>query len=103
MGSPSVLTPFWNAIIELSHDAKLDDLALIEAIETDAFYIGALGSIRTAEKRIERLTSVGISKEKLQRVKSPIGIAIPSKWPSEIAISILAELILTRKQNIDTL
>jgi len=88
------------AIIALSHEAALDDIALLEAIDSNAYYIGALGSKRTAQKRIDRLLSLGLDPNKVQRIQSPVGLDLKSKWPAEIAISILAELIKIRNQTL---
>lgn len=87
-----------SAIIALTHDPRIDDMGMMEALETDAFYIGAMGSSRTSDKRIERLRSLGVSEEGLARLHAPIGLPIGSKTPPEIAISILAELTLVRKK-----
>lgn len=84
------------AIITLTHDPKLDDLALVEALTSRAFYIGALGSKTTSKKRRERLETLGLSKQQLERLKAPVGIDIGSHKPAEIAISILAEMIATQ-------
>ena len=72
-------------------------MALMEALESDAFYIGALGSERTSEKRRERLLQLGLSKEQLERLHAPVGLSIGSKTPPEIAVSILAQLTRLRK------
>ncbi|MES2400260.1 MAG: XdhC family protein [Pseudomonadota bacterium] len=81
------------AVIALTHDPKLDDLALMEALRSDAFYVGAIGSRINNQRRRERLAEhFGMSDQELGRLHGPIGIYIGSKTPSEIAISILAEL-----------
>ncbi|SAL79937.1 lipoprotein [Caballeronia arvi] len=81
------------AVIALTHDPKLDDLALMEALRTPAFYVGALGSRRNNTARRERLeTHFDLSKEELARLRGPVGIYIGSRTPPEIAISILAEV-----------
>ena len=81
------------AVIALTHDPKLDDLALMEALKTPAFYVGALGSRRNNTARRERLeTHFDLSKEELARLRGPVGIYIGSRTPPEIAISILAEV-----------
>ena len=81
-----------SAVVALTHDPKLDDLALMEALKSDAFYVGAIGSRVNNAKRRERLKEFDLSDEQLARLHGPIGIYIGSKTPSEIAISILAEL-----------
>ena len=80
------------AVITLTHDPKLDDLALMEALKSDAFYVGAIGSRRNNEMRRDRLTLFDVSKEQLARLRGPVGLYIGSKTPFEIAVSIAAEL-----------
>ncbi|MES1976764.1 MAG: XdhC family protein [Pseudomonadota bacterium] len=81
------------AVIALTHDPKLDDLALMEALRSDAFYVGAIGSRINNQRRRERLAEhFEMTDEELNRLHGPIGIYIGSKTPSEIAISILAQL-----------
>lgn len=84
------------AIVALAHDPRQDDLGLSAALETQAFYIGALGSRRSAQARRARLQSLGFSVQQLDRVHGPAGIPIGSKRPAEIAVSILAEITATR-------
>jgi len=79
------------ALITLSHDPKIDDPALIAGLQSDAFYIGALGSKRTHAKRVERLEATGLGNQ-VHRIHAPIGADIGSKSPAEIAVSIMAEL-----------
>lgn len=81
-----------SAVIALTHDPKLDDLALMEALKSDAFYVGAIGSRINHAKRRERLFGFDVSAEQLARLHGPIGLHIGSKTPAEIAISILAEM-----------
>ena len=81
------------AVIALTHDPKLDDLALMEAVKTPAFYVGALGSRRNNAARRERLeTHFDLNKDELTRLRGPVGIYIGSRTPPEIAVSILAEV-----------
>ena len=81
------------AVVALTHDPKLDDLALMEALRSDAFYVGAIGSRLNNQRRKERLAEhFGLTAEELARLHGPIGLYIGSKTPPEIAISILAEL-----------
>ena len=81
-----------SAVVALTHDPKLDDLALMEALKSDAFYVGAIGSRLNNSKRRERLLEFDLTPAQLARLHGPIGLYIGSKTPSEIAISILAEL-----------
>jgi xanthine dehydrogenase accessory factor len=81
-----------SAVVALTHDPKLDDLALMEALKSDAFYVGAIGSRLNNAKRRERLKLFDLDEEQLARLHGPVGIYIGSKTPAEIAISILAEM-----------
>jgi xanthine dehydrogenase accessory factor len=81
-----------SAVVALTHDPKLDDLALMEALKSNAFYVGAIGSRLNNSKRRERLVEFDLTPEQLARLHGPIGLYIGSKTPSEIAISILAEM-----------
>ena len=85
-----------SAVVTLTHDPKLDDLALIVALKSPAFYVGALGSRANTARRKERLRQFDLSTEALARLHSPVGLYIGSRTPPEIAISILAELIAVR-------
>jgi len=86
-----------SAIVAVSHDPKLDDLALLEALHSPAFYIGAIGSRRNSQLRRERLIEhFGESEASLQRLHGPIGIYIGSKTPAEIAVSVMAEILATK-------
>ncbi|SDQ77973.1 XdhC family protein [Paraburkholderia tuberum] len=80
------------AVIALTHDPKLDDLALMEALKTPAFYVGALGSRRNNHARRERLKEFDLNEAELARLHGPVGIYIGSRTPPEIAVSILAEV-----------
>ncbi len=84
------------AIVALAHDPRVDDLALLAALETDAFFVGAMGSEKTSRKRIARLSSLGLGAEALKRLKAPIGLPLGSKTPPEIAVSIAAQLLAER-------
>ena len=81
-----------SAVLALTHDPKLDDLALMEALKSPAFYVGAIGSRANNAKRRERLLQFDVTPEQLARLHGPVGLYIGSKTPAEIAISILAEL-----------
>jgi xanthine dehydrogenase accessory factor len=84
-------------VIALTHDPKLDDLALLESVRTEAFYVGAIGSRRNNEARQERMTEhFGLTAADLQRLRGPIGIYIGSKTPPEIAVSIMAEVLAVK-------
>jgi xanthine dehydrogenase accessory factor len=84
-------------VIALTHDPKLDDLALLQALQTDAFYIGAIGSRRNNAARRQRLMEhFGQSAESLQRLRGPAGLPIGSKTPPEIAVSIMAEVLAAK-------
>lgn len=82
-----------SAVVTVSHDPRIDDMALLEALPSKAFYVGAMGSLSTSNKRLQRLESLGVSAQDLQRLHAPIGIHIGSKTPSEIAMSIAAHLV----------
>jgi len=83
------------AVVTLAHDPKIDDPALIAALNSEAFYIGALGSRRTHGKRVERLTDIGLG-DKLERINAPIGLDLGGRSHAEIAVAILAQLIQAR-------
>jgi len=84
------------AIVALAHDPRQDDLGLSAALATRAFYIGALGSSRSADARRRRLRSLGHTEQQLARIHGPAGLPIGSKRPAEIAVSILAEITAIR-------
>lgn len=84
-----------SAVVTLTHDPKLDDPALIAALASPAFYVGALGSTRTHAKRVARLTEAGLG-EQLQRIHAPVGLNLGGRAPREIAVSILAQVIQVR-------
>jgi len=81
------------AVLVLTHDPKIDDPALAEALGSKAFYVGALGSTRTHADRLARLEINGVPEERLQRIHAPVGLSIGAKSPQEIAVSIMAEII----------
>jgi xanthine dehydrogenase accessory factor len=84
------------AIVAVTHDPKLDDMALLEALKSDAFYVGALGSHKNQEKRRERLRMFDLNELEISTLRGPVGLQIGSRTPAEIAIAILAELIQVR-------
>jgi xanthine dehydrogenase accessory factor len=73
-------------------------MALLEALNSEAFYVGALGSKRNSELRRERLEALGVTEQQLQRLHAPVGLAIGSRTPAEIAVSIMAEVTSRRNQ-----
>ncbi|MBM3393709.1 MAG: XdhC family protein [Betaproteobacteria bacterium] len=85
-----------SAVVAVTHDAKLDDLALLEALKSAAFYVGALGSRVNTVKRKERLAEFDLSSAELDRLHGPVGLRIGSKTPPEIAVAILAEMTAVR-------
>jgi xanthine dehydrogenase accessory factor len=84
------------AVIALCHDPRIDDMALMEVLPRAAFYVGAMGSERTSEKRRERLLQLELTAADLDKLHAPVGLALGSKTPPEIAIAILAELTRLR-------
>ena len=85
------------AVVALTHDPKLDDLALIDALQSDAFYVGAIGSRRNSAQRRERLhTHFDLPESALQGLHGPAGLYIGSKTPAEIALSIMAEVVAVK-------
>ena len=84
------------AVVALTHDPKLDDMALMEALKSPAFYVGALGSRKNTQKRKERLLEFDVSQEQVERLHGPVGLYIGALTPPEIAVSILAEVIAVK-------
>lgn len=87
-----------SAVLALSHDANIDDLALMEALPSKAFHVGALGSIRNYTKRCKRLAGLDVPEQSIARLKGPVGLSISARGSAEIAISIVAELIQERQK-----
>ncbi len=85
-----------SAVVALTHDPKLDDMALLEALKSPAFYVGALGSRSNTRKRKERLALFDLSADEIDRLHGPVGLDIGARTPAEIALAILAELIAVR-------
>jgi xanthine dehydrogenase accessory factor len=85
-----------SAVLALTHDARIDDLALMEALKSDAFYVGALGSKTNNAARRERLLQFDLTPEQVARLRGPVGLPIGARSPPEIALSILAELTALR-------
>jgi len=86
------------AIVALTHDPKLDDMALLEALKSPAFYVGALGSRANTAKRNERLALFDLSHDEIERLHGPVGLYIGARTPPEIAVSILAEITAAKYQ-----
>jgi xanthine dehydrogenase accessory factor len=84
------------AIVALTHDPRLDDMALMEALRSPAFYVGALGSQRNNARRRERLALLDLAADDIARLRGPVGLPIGSHTPPEIAVAILADLIAVR-------
>jgi xanthine dehydrogenase accessory factor len=82
----------YTAFVALTHDPKIDDPALLHALQRDCFYIGALGSKKTHGRRVERLKQAGIPDAAIARIHAPIGLSIGAVSPAEIAVSIIAEI-----------
>ncbi|MGE4112519.1 MAG: XdhC family protein, partial [Burkholderiales bacterium] len=81
-----------SAVVTLTHDPKLDDMALLEALKSPAFYIGAIGSRKNNDARRQRLAEFDLSQDEIARLHGPVGLKIGSKTPPEIAVAILAEM-----------
>jgi len=86
------------AVVVLTHDPKIDDPALKVALAADCFYVGALGSRATNARRVERLLTAGVARETLARLHAPIGLDIGALSPADIAVAILAEIVLERRR-----
>ena len=84
--------------VVLSHDPKIDDNALHILLKSEVGYIGALGSRKTQAKRVARLEAAGFSEKEIAKIHSPVGISIKAKTPKEIAMSIMAEIILVQNE-----
>lgn len=86
------------AVVAMTHDPRIDDLAMMEAVKTDAFYIGVMGSRRTSDKRATRLLSTGgLTTQELERIHMPIGLALGSKTPAEIALAVMADILRVQR------
>jgi xanthine dehydrogenase accessory factor len=90
----------YTAVMTLTHDPKIDDMALLQALEEEYFYVGALGSRKTSKERRIRLGSMGIASNKLSNLHAPIGLDLGSHTPAEIAVAILAHLVAVRNSNV---
>jgi xanthine dehydrogenase accessory factor len=85
-----------SAVVALTHDPKIDDLALMEALKSAAFYVGAIGSKKNNDARRKRLEEFDLSEGEIARLRGPVGLFIGSKTPPEIAVAILAEMTAVR-------
>ncbi len=85
-----------SVILTVSHDPKLDDMALLEALKSEAFYVGAVGSSRTSAERRKRLADFDLTAQQIARLRGPVGLSIGSRTPPEIALAILADLVASR-------
>jgi xanthine dehydrogenase accessory factor len=95
---PPLAIDRYTAFVALTHDPKIDDPALEHALARDCFYIGALGSMKTHAKRVERLKQAGIPKADLARIHAPIGLDIEAVSPAEIAVAIMGEITQVLRQ-----
>lgn len=86
------------AVVTLAHDPRLDDMALMEALLSEAFYVGALGSRRTSEQRRDRLAHMDIPAPALARLHAPVGLPLGSHTPAEIALAVMAEITAVRNR-----
>ena len=85
-----------SGVVALTHDPRLDDMALMEALGSPAFYVGALGSRRNNANRRQRLAEMGVAPEALARLRGPVGLPLGGRTPAEIALSVLAEVTAVR-------
>jgi len=85
-----------SVILTVSHDPKLDDMALLEALKSEAFYVGSVGSSRTSAERRRRLADFDLTPAQIARLRGPVGLSIGSRTPPEIALAILADLVAAR-------
>ncbi|MBZ1349819.1 XdhC family protein [Alcaligenaceae bacterium LF4-65] len=86
------------AIVAITHDPKLDDMALLEALKSKAFYVGALGSSRNQTKRRQRLLDFDLTEDDIARLHGPVGLQIGSRTPAEIAVAVGAQLVQVRRK-----
>ena len=83
----------YTALVAVTHDPKIDDFPIAEALQTGCFYVGALGSRKTHARRVDRLKAVGITDEQIGRIDAPIGLDIGAQSPAEIAVAVLGSII----------
>lgn len=97
IASEGACTPS-TAVVAVTHDPRIDDLAMMAAVKTPAGYIGVMGSLKTSKARAERLARTGgLSSEQIERIHMPIGLDLGSKTPAEIALSIMADVVRVRR------
>ena len=87
-----------SAVVALTHDPKLDDMALLEALKSSAFYVGALGSRSNTAKRKERLAMFDLAPHEIDRLHGPVGLDLGGRTPAEIAVSIVAEIVAVKNE-----
>lgn len=95
---PQITLSRSTALAALTHDPKIDDSALIAALQSNAFYVGALGSQKTHDQRIERLKAAGLSEAAIARMSAPIGLDIGARTPAEIALAVMAEIVAAKNR-----
>jgi len=95
---PELRIDRYTAVVALTHDPKIDDPALAAALRSECFYVGALGSRKTHERRVQRLSAAGFTEADIGRIHAPIGLDIGAVSPAEIAVSILAEIVATLRK-----
>ena len=88
----------FTALAVLSHDPKIDDAALCIALASNCFYVGALGSAASQARRMERLKARGVTANALARLRAPIGLDIGAVSPTEIAVAVMGEIVLTQRR-----
>jgi len=88
----------YTAFVALTHDPKIDDPALTHALKSECFYIGALGSLKTHARRVERLKQQGLTDNDIGRIHAPIGLDIDAETPAEIAVAIMGEITKSLRQ-----
>lgn len=94
----AIQTDARTAIVAITHDPKLDDMALLEALKSKAFYVGALGSSRNQTKRRQRLLDFDLTEDDIARLHGPVGLQIGSRTPAEIAVAVGAQLVQVRRR-----
>lgn len=95
---PRLAIDRYTAFVALTHDPKIDDFGLVEALRNECFYVGALGSKKTHARRVERLRAQGLSEVAIARIHAPIGLDIGAVSPAEIAVAVMAEITTVRRR-----